>query len=152
MKPPTCRHVTRTIPALWLLATISSAAAQTAVCVDDDKAAADLQIQNCSAVIDATGEYLDSEDVLGGWIDETIDFRPADADAFLSRQQLFGEWQLFCKNAGEQTGTRKQFIAGLNRRKGFMPGKTTGGVRGYRGVQFKLHKSSDSGARPEFDL
>jgi putative DNA primase/helicase len=90
-------------------------------------------LQPPPAVTDATAEYLDSEDVLGGWIEETIDFV---TEGFLSRQQLFGEWTLFCKNTGEKPGTRKQFISALNRRPGFNQHKKHG-IRGYFGVQFK---------------
>lgn len=88
------------------------------------------------AVTEATAEYLDSEDVLGGWIEETIEFAPHDEQAFLSRQYLFGEWQIFCKNTGERVGTRKQFVSAINRRPGFVQHKRNG-VRGYLGIRFK---------------
>jgi putative DNA primase/helicase len=94
-----------------------------------------------AAVLDATGDYLDSEDVVGGWIDEVIEFRPGDDAAFLSRQQLFSAWQAFCKRTGEHVGSRKQLTAALNRRKGFHPHMRKG-VRGYLGIAFK----------PDFEL
>jgi putative DNA primase/helicase len=96
-------------------------------------------LQPPPAVMDATEEYLEGEDVLGGWIEETIDFAPADEKAFLSRQALFGEWSLFCKNTGEKIGTRKQFVVAINRRKGFNQHKRDG-VRGYLGMRFKEHR------------
>lgn len=98
-----------------------------------------------TAVTEATAEYLESEDVLGGWIEEVIEFVPHDNQVFLSREDLFGQWQIFCKNAGEHVGTRKQFVANLNRREGFVPHKNRKGVRGYRGIQFKPVPSSTPG-------
>lgn len=104
-------------------------------------------LQPPPAVVDATGEYLDSEDIVGSWIEETIEFRPGDDNAFLSRQALFGQWQIFCKNASEHIGSRKQLVGALNRRKGFHPHKRHG-VRGYLGIQLKPL----SAAKSEFDF
>ena len=98
-------------------------------------------LQPPPAVIDATSEYLDSEDVVGVWIEEVIEFTPQDDKAFLSRQQLFSSWSAFCKRTGEHAGSRKQFAAALNRRKGFYTHKQHG-ARGYHGIAFK----------PDFEL
>lgn len=93
-------------------------------------------LQPPPAVLNATGDYLDSQDVLGGWIDEMIVLTPADDTAFLSRQQLFSAWQAFCKRTGEHVGSRKQLVAALNRRRGFFP-HIRNGLRGYHGIAFK---------------
>jgi hypothetical protein len=59
-----------------------------------------------------------------------IELAPHDETAFLSRQQLFTAWSAFCKRTAEHVGTRKRFVAALNRRKGFRPHKQVG-TRGY---------------------
>jgi putative DNA primase/helicase len=101
------------------------------------------------AVVEATNEYLESEDVLGSWIEETISFVPYDPAAFVRRQHLFESWQTYCKKTGEPTGSRKAFIAALNRREGFVPARDpTGDIRGYRGIIFRPAEAPN----PEFDL
>jgi putative DNA primase/helicase len=86
------------------------------------------------AVTEATAEYLDSEDVLGGWLEECTTL---EEDAFTSRQQLFVSWAAFCKRVGEVPGTRKTFAAALNRREGLKQSKREG-LRGYLGIRLRI--------------
>lgn len=87
-----------------------------------------------AVVLAATAEYLDSEDIVGVWVEECIEF---DDETFTSRQQLFTSWQAFAKRTGEPVGTRKQFAAALNRRKRFISHKRDG-IRGYLGTRLKV--------------
>jgi putative DNA primase/helicase len=86
------------------------------------------------AVTDATSEYLESEDVLGSWIEECAELEP---ESFTSRQQLFASWTAFCKRVSEPAGSRKAFIAALNRREGLKQRKSDG-LRGYLGIRLRI--------------
>lgn len=88
------------------------------------------------AVLAATSEYLDSEDVIGTWLEECTELADP-AESFESRQMLFTSWKAFCKRTGEESGTRKQFIAAMNRREGLFAHMRTG-IRGYRGIRLRV--------------
>jgi putative DNA primase/helicase len=91
------------------------------------------------AVANATADYLESEDVLGAWLDECCEVVPVDAarEPFTSRQQLFASWQAWGKRTGETVGTRKQFLAALANREGLYRHKRAG-VRGYAGIRLRI--------------
>jgi putative DNA primase/helicase len=92
-----------------------------------------------TAVTDATDDYLESEDLLGAWLDECCEILPPDIDCepFTSRQQLFASWQAWCKRTGEHVGTRKQFLAALDNRDGLRRHMRTG-IRGYTGIRLRI--------------
>lgn len=92
-------------------------------------------LQPPPAVLDATSEYLDSEDVVGGWLEECVEL---DLESFTSRQALFSSWQGWCKRTGEHVGTRKQFAGMINRRDGFHHQHKSNGTRGYLGVRLRI--------------
>lgn len=82
-----------------------------------------------AVVRQSTDEYLDDEDTIGTWLNEStaeID------DAFETRDAMFKSFSSFCKNAGEQPGSRKQFVQNLNGRKSIKP-HIRNGSRGWKG-------------------
>jgi putative DNA primase/helicase len=85
-----------------------------------------------SAVTEATAAYLEAEDALGNWIEETCFRGP---EAFETRNKLFASWSAWADRAQEPPGTRKAFITALENR-GFLPRKRNG-ERGFVGLRVK---------------
>ena len=84
------------------------------------------------AVAGATERYFADQDMFGQWLDEACDRK---ADAWELPTPLYRSWCEFARDAGEQSGTQKDFKATLERR-GIMAGKTNG-LRVYRGIRFR---------------
>ena len=57
------------------------------------------------AVVDATAEYLASEDAVGIWIDECC----TRGSMIIRTAELFASWKAWAERAGERIGSRKAF-------------------------------------------
>ncbi len=69
----------------------------------------------------ATEQYLESQDVLGEWIDDCCE---RDVNAFASSTELYNSWKAFAESRGERFGTSKMFSMRLDDR-GFKKEKTS---------------------------
>jgi len=85
------------------------------------------------AVTAATATYLEAQDAIAAWLEESCQRRP---DAWASRTQLFNSWVKWATAAGEHVGTRARLIDTLEAR-GFEPQRKHGGERGFRGLEPK---------------
>ena len=86
------------------------------------------------AVTDATESYLESEDVLGEWIDECC---VCDANAWESSTSLFGSWKGWATVREEWVGSVKDFTKKLEDR-GFKRRKNKEQTkRGFVGLRLK---------------
>ena len=85
-----------------------------------------------AAVIAATDEYFEAQDMLGQWIAEacTTSERKWETPA-----SLFRSWSDFARANGEEASTAKAFGTTLEKR-GFLRGKTNG-IRIHRGISVK---------------
>ena len=86
-----------------------------------------------AAVIAATAEYFEAEDIVATWLEECSTVR---ADHFETNRNLFENWTSFCRRSGEHTGTRKQFVAKLKKRPDLTFHKRDGN-RGFLGRRLK---------------
>ncbi|MQV62824.1 hypothetical protein GHJ83_27710 [Sinorhizobium meliloti] len=84
------------------------------------------------AVIDATAEYLASEDVIADWIDECCEINPQ-FDA--ASTELFNSWRAWAEKAGEFVGSQKKFAEKLESR-GYIKVKTNS-IRKFIGLRVK---------------
>ena len=82
------------------------------------------------AVQAATANYLDAEDAIAAWLDET---GLRDVNAWEATKTLFGSWKTWADNAGERAGTMKRFVQNLEAR-GLTPERRTQ-ARGFRGFR-----------------
>jgi putative DNA primase/helicase len=84
------------------------------------------------AVIDATNEYLQTEDSIGTWIDERCECKTSFED---TSAKLFASWKAWAELNGEFAGSQKQFAEKMQSR-GFER-KTIGHTkaRGYNGIR-----------------
>ena len=85
------------------------------------------------AVIDATDDYLSSEDTFATWLEERTE--PATDWNFESSADLFDSWKLWAEKAGETPGTRKRF-AGTLQDRGYAK-KDTAAARGFEGIRLR---------------
>jgi len=82
----------------------------------------------------ATEDYLDSEDAMSLWIEEST---TPDVNAWEASGALFASWKRWAEAAGEYVGSQKRFSATLQER-GFTPKREPGtGLRGYLGLRLK---------------
>ena len=87
------------------------------------------------AVIDATESYLESEDILGEWIDECC---IRDANAWESSTALFNSWKAWAVGREEWIGSEKTFSAKLEDRGEFTRRKNREQTkRGFAGLRLK---------------
>ena len=70
-------------------------------------------LQPPPAVLAATQDYLDQEDVVGQWFDECCDI---EQDAFVSVVAAFCTWKEFAKARGHEPGNERGFSSELKRR------------------------------------
>ena len=84
------------------------------------------------AGIDATNEYLKTEDSIGTWIDERCECKPSFED---TSAKLFASWKSWAELNGEPAGSQKQFAEKMQSR-GF-DRKVIGhrNARGYSGIR-----------------
>jgi putative DNA primase/helicase len=85
-----------------------------------------------AAVVDATAAYLEAEDAIATWIEESCERNP---EAFETRNALFGSWTAWVARTGEATISRNTFLAAIGLR-GFIERKRKG-VRGFMGWRVK---------------
>lgn len=84
------------------------------------------------AVIDATADYLKTEDRYGMWLEECFDL---DANAWTSAAVLFESWQAWATANNEWVGSKKRLSHVLGER--HFVGKTFDNHRGFIGLQPK---------------
>jgi putative DNA primase/helicase len=82
-------------------------------------------------VMQATEEYLDSEDALGGWLDECCGRGPAEY-WLASNVACWASYKQWAKRANEPVGSQKEFSQRMKRK--FTPYRTTNS-RGFRGLR-----------------
>jgi putative DNA primase/helicase len=82
------------------------------------------------AVTDATAAYLESEDALAAWIEESCERDPG---AWESSANLFTSWAGWATRCGETVGSSKGF-AGKLESKGLIPARSMK-ARGYTGLR-----------------
>ena len=82
------------------------------------------------AVTRATAAYLDAEDAIAAWLDES---GIRDVNAWETTKTLFASWKAWADSAGEYAGTLKRFIQNVETR-GLVPErrKYARGFRGFR--------------------
>jgi len=86
------------------------------------------------AVVDATAEYLASEDAVGLWLDECCTRSP---NNWASRSALFDSWKTWAEKANERAGSQKALTQILIER-GLAEKRQGGtGARGFDGVAVK---------------
>lgn len=86
-----------------------------------------------AAVVEATRDYLQSEDVLAIWLDECCELS---RDHWGLSGVLFASWRQWAQAAGEEVGTERQFSQRLQTR-GLAKVRRNGGRRAYTGVRLK---------------
>lgn len=82
-----------------------------------------------ASVVDATAEYLESEDALGRWIEEACEKRP---NATTPTSELFASWKMWSERRSEFTGTMRKFSEDFAKR-GFERWKS-GSQKGFKGI------------------
>ncbi len=80
-------------------------------------------------VVSATEEYLESEDALGRWIEESCVLNPSSTTG---TNELFASWKAWSEKWGEYTGTMRKFSDDLGKR-GFKRWKS-GNFKGFKGI------------------
>jgi putative DNA primase/helicase len=88
-----------------------------------------------AAVLAATNQYLEGQDVLGDWLDEDCDIG---GDCWEPRARLYEVWSKWAEDRGEYAGGNRWFSQKLEDR-GFVPRKGAKGVRGFGGLKLKQH-------------
>lgn len=83
-------------------------------------------------VTDATAAYLESEDAIAAWIEDSGTREP---NAWEKTSDLFASWAAWADRAGEHVGSQKRFTQNLEAR-GFAYERKTHG-RGFRGIRIK---------------
>lgn len=85
-------------------------------------------------VVEATASYLDSEDVIGSWIEECCEL---DAQAWASSADLFTSWQEWATSREEWVGSTKQFSSRMEDH-GYVKHKDRAtDLHGFRGLRLK---------------
>lgn len=87
-------------------------------------------------VTKATDEYMDAEDAVAAWLDESATIMN---DAFETRAALYASWKQWGERNGEWVGSNKQFVQVMEARQ-FQP-HTRVGKRGFLGLE--LHTTRD---------
>jgi putative DNA primase/helicase len=85
------------------------------------------------AVIDATNEYLASEDAIGLWLEECT---VQDPNGWEKSTALFGSWKAWAEKAGERIGSQKAFSQTLEER-GLGKRRGNTGSQGFTGIRLK---------------
>jgi putative DNA primase/helicase len=85
------------------------------------------------AVQAATTAYLEAEDAVAAWMDETGN---RDPNAWEATKTLYASWKAWAENAGEHAGTLKRFVQNLETR-GLVPERKKH-ARGFRGFRLGL--------------
>ena len=86
------------------------------------------------SVQDATSEYFEGEDAMGGWIEERC-VLATNAKALTA--ELFNDWKQWAESAGEFVGSQRRF-ADLLITRGLEKWRNSVGLRGFRGIGLKV--------------
>jgi putative DNA primase/helicase len=70
------------------------------------------------AVTDATTAYLEAEDTMAAWIDESCEIDP---NHWEKHSDLFASWSAWATKSGEFVGSLKRFLERLENRAGIVP-------------------------------
>jgi len=81
----------------------------------------------------ATDSYFSDQDMLGQWIEDCCDVRPADREIWGQSADLFKSWTEYAETAGEHPGTKKSFGMSMQKR-GFEADRIKS-VRAFRGIR-----------------
>jgi putative DNA primase/helicase len=93
------------------------------------------------AVVAATGQYLESQDVLGEWLAECCELAPG---YWESIRELFDKWKPWAEARGEWVGSKNKFSQKLEDRGGFVPQKSEDQKqRGFRGLRLRRPPTTD---------
>jgi putative DNA primase/helicase len=84
------------------------------------------------AVIDATNQYLETEDSIGTWIEERCELKASYQD---TSANLFASWKAWAELNGEFIGSQKQFSEKLDGRGMSRVNIGHGKARGYQGIR-----------------
>jgi putative DNA primase/helicase len=106
-------------------------------------------LQPPEAVLDATTEYLSSEDTVGQWIDERLTMDPAESCTKLRTgiKTLFGDWHQWAQRGGHQTHTRNWLSSKLTDR-GYKKDKDRFGHYFVVGMKPEIPDLHKSGGHP----
>lgn len=63
-----------------------------------------------SAVLDATREYFEQEDIIGRWLAERVE---TGVSAFTETRDLWADWQIWCQEKRERPGSERSFVQTL---------------------------------------
>ncbi len=96
-------------------------------------------LQPPEAVRAATDEYITSEDAIAAWIEECCTI---DAQNFASNGSIWESWQAWANKSGEFVGKKTRLLQAIEDR-GFERKKSTGGIRGFRGIFVKPQKTAN---------
>jgi putative DNA primase/helicase len=97
------------------------------------------------AVTVATESYLESQDVLGEWLDECCEI---EGNAWVSTTDLFDSWQDWATERGEWVGSVKTFVLRLEDRGGFRKHRHDR-ERGFVGLRLKPPAAGNGAAAIE---
>lgn len=99
-------------------------------------------IKKPRAVVEATAEYMQSEDVLSSWLRERT-VKTGSKNDFITTRLLYTSWSEWAKNGGEFVGSEKKFSNDLLDR-GYekAPKRNIGG--GFYGIRLKTSEGSES--------
>ena len=89
-------------------------------------------------VQDATAAYLEAEDALAAWIEDSGE---PDREAWCSSTALFRSWKTWADRAGEYAGSLKKFSQRLEDRAsaiGMVKARGSDGTRGFYGLRLKV--------------
>jgi|ERR1019366_10186423 putative DNA primase/helicase len=86
-----------------------------------------------AAVIDATNQYLESEDVVSAWIADRCEVKESYQD---TAANLFASWKAWAELMGEEPGSQKALSAKLQEQHGMKQTKIGHSkARGYQGLR-----------------
>jgi putative DNA primase/helicase len=91
------------------------------------------------AIIEATKDYFDNQDLFSQWLEDECDVEPGNRDKWDTSAELFKSWSGYAKTAGETPGGRKGF-ANLLEKRGFRKDRedTKSRTRIWRGLRLKI--------------
>ena len=87
-------------------------------------------LQPPSTVKEATAAYLDGEDAVAAWVDETCEVNP---QAWEKTSNLYASWKAWADKSGEHAGSAKRFGQNLEARGYSLRRKNT--ARGFIGIK-----------------
>jgi putative DNA primase/helicase len=86
----------------------------------------------------ATKQYFDEQDLLGQWIEDSCVAEPENRKISGLSGDLFDSWSAFCKQAGEDYGSKKAFGLSLQKRGFVLERDSSTGHRLIRGIRLRV--------------